>query len=79
MVAHLARDAGLPLAFQMLAVPGVDLNTVTTTGEILPCNPWESYRELEFTAALPVSRITFVLNQFLGNPRQKGVEDVSFV
>lgn len=78
-MAHLARDAGLPLAFQLLSVPGVDLNTVLPSGEIRPENPWQSYRELEYTAALPVARITYVLNHFLGNPRQKGVEEVKWI
>ncbi|RVX72950.1 hypothetical protein B0A52_03303 [Exophiala mesophila] len=75
VMGHMARDAGLPLAFQILSVPGVDLNTVLPNGEIRPDNPWKSYRELEHTAALPVPRITYVLNHFLGNPRQKGVEE----
>jgi acetyl esterase/lipase len=71
IVAHMARDNGISLAFQMLGVPVVDLSIFTPTGELRPDQPYESYRELFHTQPLSAERMSWFHNQFLGSPRPK--------
>lgn len=79
MVGQLCRNANIPLAFQLLTVPVCDLHSVfTPEGEFDRDNcPYESYREMEFTPALPMARMKFFHRHFLGSPRPPKSEDVS--
>lgn len=79
VIAHFCRNDKIPLAFQSLAVPVCDLHNVfTSDGEFDRENcPYESYRKLEFTAALPMERMRFFHRHFLGLPRPPPSEDVS--
>jgi hypothetical protein len=65
------------LALQLLEVPVCDVRTVLPTGEVASDCPYESVKEFEFTTALPVERLSYFYNHFLGNPRPKGFEQVS--
>ncbi|KAL5341469.1 alpha/beta hydrolase fold-domain-containing protein [Aspergillus crustosus] len=71
VVAHHCRDANIPLALQVLVVPVCDLhNAFTPEGEFDRENcPYESYREMEYTVALPVARMSYFHKHFLGVPR----------
>ena len=71
----MCRDAGLPLAFQLLAVPVCDLHVFTPTGELRPDQPYESYRECYYTQPLPAERMRYFHEKFLGSPRPKEYED----
>lgn len=78
VVAHLCRDAGIPLRMQLLCVPVCDLHsTFTPQGEFDRQNcPYDSYREMEFTAALPAQRMAYFHRHFLGVRRPSRTEDV---
>ncbi|KAJ9626827.1 hypothetical protein H2204_009843 [Knufia peltigerae] len=56
VLAHLARDEGVPLAFQLLVVPGVDMTALLPNGDVNPTCPYKSFAELVNTPALPVER-----------------------
>jgi hypothetical protein len=71
----MARNAKLPLAFQFLAVPATDL-VINESGEINQNCTYESYRELIDAPALPVERISYAFNNYLGVPRPRGWENV---
>jgi acetyl esterase/lipase len=74
-MAHLCRDAGIPLAFQLLAVPVCDLHVFTPTGTLRSDQPYASYRENEFTQPLPAERMSYFHNHFLGAPRKKELDE----
>ncbi|KAL4870435.1 hypothetical protein BDV12DRAFT_195377 [Aspergillus spectabilis] len=78
VVAHQCRNANLPLALQILVVPVCDLhNAFTAEGEFDRDNcPYESYREMEYTVALPVARMSYFHKHFLGVPRPAPSADV---
>lgn len=69
MVAHVCRDAGIPLALQILSVPVTDLHVFTPEGPIREDQPYPSYRELAETQPLPLERMEWFHKQFLGSPR----------
>lgn len=71
----MCRDAGIPLAFQMLAVPVVDLHVFTPTGSVDPASPYDSYREMADTVPLSAARMGWFHNHFLGNPRPPALCD----
>ncbi|KAG2418988.1 hypothetical protein HFD88_002092 [Aspergillus terreus] len=77
VVAHLCRDANIPLRLQVLNVPACDLHSMfTPEGEFDRENcPYESYREMEFTAALPAARMAYFHRHFLGVPRPARSEE----
>ncbi|KAK2744122.1 hypothetical protein FQN57_004382 [Myotisia sp. PD_48] len=78
VVAHMCRDNGYPLALQLLIVPVTDMhNSFTPEGVFDPKNtPYESYREMEHTAALPAARMAYFHRHWLGNPRpERSAED----
>lgn len=79
VIAHLCRDADIPLRLQVLTVPACDLHsTFTPEGEFDRKNtPYESYREMEFTPVLPAARMAYFHRHFLGVPRPAASEDVS--
>lgn len=79
VIAHLCRNANIPLRLQILNVPVCDLlNPFTPNGVFDRENcPYESYREMEFTVALPTARMAFFHKHFLGVPRPPRAEDVS--
>jgi len=60
-------------------VPVCDLqSTFTPDGQFDHENtPYESYREMEFTAALPAARMSYFHRHFLGVPRPERSESVS--
>ncbi|KAL5051053.1 hypothetical protein BDW71DRAFT_194146 [Aspergillus fruticulosus] len=60
VVAHHCRNANIPLALQVLVVPNC---------------PYESYREMEYTVALPVARMSYFHKHFLGVPRPAPSDD----
>ncbi|KAJ6113290.1 esterase [Penicillium sp. IBT 18751x] len=71
VVSHLCRNAQIPLRLQILSVPVCDLHSVfTPDGEFDRENcPYDSYREMEFTPALPTARMAYFHKHFLGVPR----------
>ncbi|PWY90475.1 Alpha/beta hydrolase fold-3 [Aspergillus sclerotioniger CBS 115572] len=77
VVAHLCRNASIPLRLQVLNVPVCDLlSGFTTDGEFDRENcPYESYQEMEFTAALPLGRMAYFHKHFLGVPRPVSSEE----
>jgi acetyl esterase/lipase len=79
VLAHFCRDAGIPLRLQILTVPICDLHsTFTAEGQFdRTGSPYDSYREMEFTAALPAARMAYFHRHYLGVPRPAPSEDVS--
>ncbi|KAL2007522.1 hypothetical protein VTN00DRAFT_8960 [Thermoascus crustaceus] len=77
VLSHLCRDANIPLRLQILCVPVCDMHsTFTPDGRFDRENtPYESYREMEFTAALPAARIEYFHRHFLGVPRPERSEN----
>jgi acetyl esterase/lipase len=75
VIAHMCRDASIPLAFQLLEVPVCDLSVFTPTGKLRPDQPYPSYHELEFTQPLPAERMSYFHNHFLGVPRPKEYDE----
>ncbi|KAL4989459.1 alpha/beta hydrolase fold-domain-containing protein [Aspergillus falconensis] len=77
VVAHHCRNANIPLALQVLVVPVCDLHSsFTPEGEFDRENcPYESYREMEYTVALPVARMSYFHKHFLGVPRPAPSDD----
>jgi acetyl esterase/lipase len=71
----MCRDASIPLAFQLLAVPVCDMHVFDSSGKLRPDQPYESYREMEFTQPLPAERMSYFAKAFLGNPRPKDLDD----
>ncbi|KAK7533476.1 esterase [Phyllosticta citricarpa] len=69
------RDAGIPLAFQVLHVPVCDMHVFTPNGELREDCSYPSYKELWETVALSGERMTYFHNHFLGNPRPKEFEN----
>ncbi|PGH03806.1 hypothetical protein AJ80_08619 [Polytolypa hystricis UAMH7299] len=71
VLAHLCRDNGFPLRLQVLTVPVVDMHSsFTLDGKFDRANtPYESYREMEFTPALPAARMEYFHRHWLGTPR----------
>ncbi|KAI0020382.1 alpha/beta hydrolase fold-domain-containing protein [Xylariomycetidae sp. FL0641] len=69
VIAHQCRDEGIPLAFQLLGVPVCDMHSFTPTGELRSDCPYDSYREMYHTQPLPVERMSWFHNHFLGCPR----------
>ncbi|CZS96869.1 related to esterase [Rhynchosporium agropyri] len=74
VVAHMCRDASIPLAFQLLAVPVCDLHIFAPDGTSLPSQPYASYRDLANTQPLPLERMIYFHRHFLGNPRPKELD-----
>ncbi|KAJ5110148.1 Alpha/beta hydrolase fold-3 [Penicillium argentinense] len=77
VIAHLCRDAGIPLRLQVLTVPVCDMHsTFTPDGQFDrgKC-PYESYREMEFAPALPAARMAYFHRHFLGVPRPPPSKD----
>ncbi|KAF7942773.1 uncharacterized protein EAE97_006227 [Botrytis byssoidea] len=73
VVSHVSRDEGMPLSFQLLGVPAVDLDVYGTDGKLTE-EGWDrypSYREMEFTVPLPVARMEYFVAQFLGEERDR--------
>lgn len=78
VIGHLCRNAGIPLGLQVLTVPVCDLHSMfTPDGQFdrEKC-PYESYREMEFTAALPAARMAYFHRHFLGVPRPAPSDEV---
>ncbi|GLI77896.1 hypothetical protein PoHVEF18_006192 [Penicillium ochrochloron] len=77
VLAHFCRDAGIPLRLQILTVPICDLHsTFTAEGQFdRTGSPYDSYREMEFTAALPAARMAYFHRHYLGVPRPAPSED----
>ncbi|KAG4434569.1 hypothetical protein IFR05_009955 [Cadophora sp. M221] len=75
IVALMCRDASIPLAFQLLAVPVCDLHIFAPDGTLLPSQPYASYRDLANTQPLPLERMSYFHRHFLGNPRPKELDD----
>ncbi|KAL3449298.1 alpha/beta hydrolase fold-domain-containing protein [Aspergillus insuetus] len=71
VIAHCCRNNSIPLALQVLVVPVCDLHSpFTPEGEFDRENcPYNSYREMEHTVALPVARMSYFHKHFLGVPR----------
>lgn len=77
VIAHMCRDSGTPLAFQVLTVPVCDLHAFTPEGKLRDDCPYESYRTNEFAVPLPLERMSYFHKAFLGNPRPKELDNVS--
>lgn len=77
VLAHMARDEGIPLALQLLAVPCVDVvHDFRPDGEVRDDCPYPSVQELYWTAALPVERMQYAHECFVGLPRAPELEKV---
>jgi len=68
VISHMARDAGIPLCLQLLAVPATDMDQFSPTGELKDDCPYESYREMYDTQPLPTERMEYFARHFLGTP-----------
>ncbi|KAI1500796.1 Alpha/Beta hydrolase protein [Biscogniauxia marginata] len=69
VLAVLARDARPalpPLALQLLIVPVIDARHVPREGPAAPDCPYGSYRALEFAPSLPLARLSWFYNYWLG-------------
>ncbi|KAJ5367988.1 uncharacterized protein N7496_007748 [Penicillium cataractarum] len=77
VVAHLCRDASIPLRLQVLTVPACDLHSTFTPEGVFDRKntPYKSYREMEFTPVLPAARMAYFHRHFLGVPRPAPSED----
>ncbi|KAL6246756.1 hypothetical protein RBB50_006063 [Rhinocladiella similis] len=69
VIGHVCRDAGIPLALQILAVPVTDLHVFTADGPIREDHPYASYKDLADTQPLSLERMDWFHKQFLGSPR----------
>ena len=80
VIAHFCRDNGLPLNLQMLTVPVTDMHSSFKPDGTFDAEntPYESYREMEHTTALPVERMVYFHRHWLGNPRPERSADVRF-
>ncbi|KAE8440728.1 hypothetical protein EG329_006638 [Mollisiaceae sp. DMI_Dod_QoI] len=71
ILAHLCRDTSLPLKFQLLSVPVVDLSIFSpSSGSLLPTNPYPSYDEFALCPPLPLERMSYFFKHFLGSKTQ---------
>lgn len=79
VLAHLCRDAGIPLRLQILTVPVCDMHSTFTPEGVFDRKncPYDSYREMEFAPVLPAARMAYFHRHFLGMPRPALSEDVS--
>lgn len=79
VVALLCRDNGFPLSLQILIVPVTDMHSsFTPDGKFDRENtPYESYREMEHTVALPAARMAYFHRHWLGVPRPPRTSEVS--
>ncbi|RAL61703.1 hypothetical protein DID88_002771 [Monilinia fructigena] len=71
VVSHVCREEGMPLSFQMLGVPVVDMDGYGPDGKLTE-KGWErygSYREMEFTVPLPMARMEYFARHFFGEER----------
>ncbi|KAB8303632.1 hypothetical protein EYC80_005028 [Monilinia laxa] len=71
VTSHVCREEGMPLSFQILGVPVVDLDGYGPDGKLTE-KGWErygSYREMEFTVPLPVARMEYFTRHFFGEER----------
>ncbi|EAS30394.3 esterase [Coccidioides immitis RS] len=77
VVAHLCRDNEFPLSLQILTVPVTDMHSsFTPDGKFDRENtPYESYREMEFTPALPAERMAYFHRHWLGVLRPEKSDD----
>ncbi|EXJ85986.1 hypothetical protein A1O1_06355 [Capronia coronata CBS 617.96] len=75
VVAHVCRDAGIPLALQILSVPVTDLHVFSRDGPIRPDQPYPSYNDLADTQPLPRERMEYFHKAFLGTPRPDHLEN----
>jgi len=71
VIALMCREAGIPLALQILSVPVCDMDQFSSEGLLKPECPYESYREMYDTVPLPTKRMEYFSRHFLGNPRPK--------
>ncbi|KAK6609322.1 hypothetical protein H4I96_03253 [Botrytis cinerea] len=80
VVSLVCRDEGMPLSFQLLGVPAVDLDGYGANGKLTEegWNRYPSYREMEFTVPLPVARMEYFAAQFLGEERDRDTYNASF-
>ncbi|APA05881.1 hypothetical protein SS1G_01731 [Sclerotinia sclerotiorum 1980 UF-70] len=71
VVSHVCRDEGLPLSFQILGVPVIDVDGYGPDGKLTDegWKRYESYRELEFTVPLPAVEMEYFVAHFLGEKR----------
>ncbi|RAH42672.1 alpha/beta hydrolase [Aspergillus brunneoviolaceus CBS 621.78] len=77
VMAHLCRDARIPLRLQVLNVPVCDLHSPFKPDGTFDRDgcPYESYKEMEFTVPLPVARMSYFHRHFLGVPRPATSEE----
>lgn len=76
IVSHLCRDAGIPLAFQVLAVPVTDLHVYSAKdGSLVDNCPYASYRDMPHTVPLSYDRMRWFHNHFVGLPRPAACDD----
>ncbi|KAF2089585.1 alpha beta hydrolase fold-3 domain-containing protein [Saccharata proteae CBS 121410] len=78
VVTHLARDAGLPrLVKQVLVVPCVDMRWVPMEGSAEEGCPYEKYNSCEFAPCLPLQRMRWFFDCWVGKNAEKRKELVN--
>ncbi|KNG89262.1 esterase [Aspergillus nomiae NRRL 13137] len=77
VVAHLCRDNQIPLRLQVLCVPICDLHNVFTPDGNFDSEscPYESYREMQFSAGMTQHRMQHCYRQFVGHLGQQRQPD----
>ena len=77
VTAILARDNGIPLSFQLLQVPLIDvIRPFSRDAKYREDCPYESYKDLYDTQPLSIDRMEFFARHFLGVPRPEEYENV---
>ncbi|KAF8851197.1 hypothetical protein BDZ45DRAFT_539841, partial [Acephala macrosclerotiorum] len=69
VLAHMCRDSGLPLKFQLLSVPVCDLSMFAEDGSLKPDQPYASYNEFADCPPLPLERMSYFFKHFLQDLR----------
>lgn len=69
VLAHMCRDSGLPLKFQLLSVPVCDLSMFAEDGSLKPDQPYASYNEFAECPPLPLERMSYFFKHFLQDVR----------
>ncbi|PQE24116.1 esterase protein [Rutstroemia sp. NJR-2017a BVV2] len=77
VVAHVCRDEGVPLSFQLLGVPAVDMDGFGREGRMTEegWGRWGSYSEMRDTVPLPIERMSWFAGKFFGVPRGEETYD----
>ena len=76
VISILARDERIPLRLQLLGVPCIDSTHVDPSGQLSKNCPYPSWRDNAEAPCLPLDRMSYFYNHFLGNPRPVNYKNV---